>query len=272
MTNEELVQIISKLEKRLDNLIMPEVIGPLRLAIANMMSMYQTLPGLVGLWPMASTAISSGNAPDLSGNGKTLTHNGNPRYARAGASYLVPCIYCDGAGDYLSRASEADLNIIGTEGVIATAWRGLTIGGWFYVASGASPGYLIGKANNTNGPYFLYATPGTNVLFRVRDSTDTTNYSVAEATVDFRDGWHFIVGRYDPSTEVKIWVDDTTNVNTTSIPASLQSGPDNFGIMGNGVGTGLLIGYTSFCFLTATILSDDMIDDLYENTRDLFGV
>ncbi|NJO31403.1 MAG: hypothetical protein HC874_30490 [Richelia sp. SL_2_1] len=75
---------------------------------------------------MSSVQRSTGNVYDLSGQGRTLTYNGNPTFNYTG---LVPYVSLDGTGDFLSRADETDLDILGTETIYNSAVRGLTLGG-----------------------------------------------------------------------------------------------------------------------------------------------
>jgi hypothetical protein len=223
------------------------------------------LPGLRGYWPM-NAFDSSGNAIDQSGNARTLTYNGNPTYnfhASGG-----PYIDLDGTGDYLSRADEAGLDIIGTEAYIASAQRGLTLGGWFWPNAVAATQCLMGKFDNTNGPYGLYIQAGGEVLFRVRDAADSANTDVGTTAITGA-AWQFVVGRYTPSSEMKNFVNTSTTVNTTSIPASIQNGPDLFYIGG---GAAVLTGRVGLCFLCAMALSDTAIDNIYQATRGFYGV
>lgn len=247
------------IERRLDGLKTPE-------GSYDLISPYLALPGLRGFWPMSSFN-ESGNAYDMSEQGRILTYNGNPTYNYTG---LAPYIDLDGVGDYLSRADEAGLDIIGTESYVAAAVRGLTLGGWFYV-TGAANTYYMGKAVDGNGPYSLYHFNGGNAAaFKIRDSTDTTTYTVTtDRTLNV---WQFIAGRYDPSTEIKVWVNATTNTNVAAIPAALLNGADDFAIGGLSGGTSLLTGRASLCFLCAAYVSDAIISSLYQQTRAAFGV
>lgn len=108
--------------------------GEPNFAWQKVLSMYTLLPGLRGFWPM-SLFDSSGNCLDASPNAHTLTYSGNPRYCLDG---LAPYLKFGGT-DYLIRADEADFDIIGTEGYVNSNLRGLTIGGWFYFETLASP-------------------------------------------------------------------------------------------------------------------------------------
>lgn len=221
------------------------------------------LPGLRGCWPMSSFN-ENGNAYDMSGQGRTLTYNGNPTYNFTG---LVPYIDFDGTGDFLSRADEAGLDIIGTENYVAAAARGLTFGGWFYPKT-TNKEVIMAKADNSTGPYALWNDDGNDILFRVRNAADAATFLVTIAIT--LSAWQFIVGRYDPSTELKVWRNISTNTNVTNIPASILDGNDTFCI--GGYAGAEFEGLASLCFLCAAALSDMIIESLFQRTRSLFGV
>ena len=243
-------------------------------AWVNAVSAFLLLPGLRGFWPMSSIS-NAGNAYDLSGQGRTLTYTGNPLYNVVG---LAPYIDLDGAGDYLTRADEADLDITGAATVLATDLRGLTMGGWFWIdslAPGADDAF-IGKWNTVGDQrsYLLNFTDASNsVSFSVSSlGTAVTVVTVTSAAITAA-AWHFMVGRFDPSTEINVWVDNVEVVNAVGTPASIYSGTANLNIGAHSNGaTGLLDGRASLCFLCAAFLPDAHIKQLWEQTRALYGV
>lgn len=229
-------------------------------------STFQNIPGLVGFWPMSSVQRSTGNAYDLSGQSRTLTYNGNPTYNIY--NDIVPYIDLDGTGDFLSRADETDLDILGTETHNASGVRGLTFGGWFRPQVTGALQNVIGKSNDFNGPFLLAQDASDNSLFRVRNSADAANFQViiTDAFIN-TNVWSFHACRYIPSTELKLWENTNTNTNTTSIPASLLNGTDNFTIGALGGGSSPWDGDASLCFLSANALSDAYINALFQQSR-----
>lgn len=218
---------------------------------------YLTLPGLRGFWPMSSFN-ESGNAYDLSGQGRHLTYNGNPTY---NFGNLAPFVQLDGTGDYLSRADESGLDIIGSESYVTSSKRGLTVGGWFWMDVLATAGLMMKWT-----PYGLQYSSGIRMIVN-----DGTTYN--SGTISISAGqWYFCVGRYTPSTSVKVFVNTQTLENTTSIPASILSTSANFYIGSIDGSTQLLDGRASLCFLCATALSDAIINGMYQQSRALFGV
>lgn len=224
------------------------------------------LPGLRGYWPM-SDFDSSGNAIDIS-QGRTLTYNGNPTYNYHASG--GPYIDLDGTGDFLSRADEAGLDILGTESYIASAVRGLTIGVWCFADSVTGTRCLISKDDaSTQRSWLFQLSAGVPdvFIFDTGSTFSTTSGGTVSAST-----WTHLVIRFVPSTELSIYKNGAEIAsNTTSIKASimnsttaLQWGAQN--------ASNLLDGRLGICFLCAMALSDTAIDNIYQNTRDFYGI
>lgn len=253
------------LDRRIRNL---EALGN-GVFIGNVLASYMALPGLVGFWPMSSVQRSTGNAYDLSGQGRTLTYNGNPAYTYFNG--LVAYIDLDGTGDFLSRATETDLDIQGSETIYTTGAAGLTIGGWFWADSVAGAPSFIGKHDNASAAgsaYLLYLVSGAP-NFIVYNSTNL--FDAVSGTTLTAGTWYFVVGRYTPSTEVAVFVNSNKAVDTTSIPASLNAVAAAFQI-GARAGGSLLNGRAALCFVCANALGDDLISSLFQSSRVLFSI
>lgn len=229
------------------------------------------LPGLRGYWPMGAFD-SSGNAIDQSGNGRTLTYTGNPghNFTTQGASYLD----LDGTGDFLTRADEAGLDIIGTESYVNSVVRGLTIGGWFRQDTLGAVDGLIGKwTDSGNQQGYLLLTVAGDITFAI-SSTGSTSTQYVHPTTISATTWYFIAGRFDPSTEMAIFLNDDKQVTTTSIPASIfvNSAALQVGVYNAGAAGTTLDGRVSNLFLCAMVLSDTAIDNIFQGTRGFYGV
>lgn len=232
----------------------------------DLISPFLALPGLVGFWPMSSVQRSTGNAYDLSGQGRTLTYNGNPTYNIY--NNLVPYIDLDGTGDYLSRTDETDLDILGTETIYNSAVRGLTLGGWFWFDSltVSSNRHIIGKGIpgvDANPSYSMWVWTGSTTsinFWAIGASTGSTGIICPTGQ------WVFCVSRWIPSTSVKMWANSSTATSTSTIPASLNNSAYTFYIMDQ------IDGRASLCFLCANALSDTRISVLFEQTRGAFDV
>ena len=240
----------------------------------NVVSSFSTIPGLVGFWPMSSVQRSTGNAFDLSGQGRTLTYNGAPTYNIE--QDFTPYINFGATADSLSRPDETDLDIIGTETIYDSSVRGLTMGGWFRGDRFESALFELpmGKVSNVAGQfsYFIIKDTALDLLFRI--STDgTALVSVTSSISLLNNTWYFIVGRFIPSTELAIFVSTTKNTFTTAIPATIFNSAANFSIGRiTGVTGADMRGRASLCFLSANALSDALINGLFQQSRVLFGV
>lgn len=236
--------------------------------MSNLSTAFDTflgLPGLRGFWPLSSFD-ESGNAYDVSGWGGTLTRNGNPTYDvnPQGTGYLD----LDGTGDYLSFADHAHFDILGTESYVAGAAQGLTLGGWFWIDTVVLSG-LIGKYNATgNQKAYLLSASSAQTTASV-SSGGSVEFIVAGAALS-TGAWHFVVMRFDPSTELAIFVDKAKTVNTTSIPASIFNSTAAFQI-GAISGASVLNGRAALCFACAEVVSDALLDDLFDASEPLFS-
>ncbi len=242
--------------------------SPLISAIA----MFQQIPGLVGFWPMSGVQRSTGDARDFGGGGLELSYNGNPVYNIF--DDLVPYIDFDGTGDFLERADETDLDILGTETIYASAVRGLTVGGWIRADVLSGNQWLIAKdnASASHRPYTLILRAGNpnSPTFRVGSGAAT---STLDSSVDVTVGaWFFAVGRFIPSTSVDVYVNNTKTTNTTSIIASIANTADSLTFGATEAGSLPFNGQESFCFLSANALSDTLISALFQQSRGLFGI
>lgn len=238
---------------------------------ARLIDPFLSLPGLVGFWPMSSIQRSTGNAYDLSGQGRTLTYNGNPTYNIFNG--FVPYIDLDGTGDYLSRADETDLDILGTETVYASTARGLTLGGWFWMDNftAATQG-LIGKNNGaTNNRSYLLLASNTP-LFRFQVSVDGVATVAVDSATPSAGGWYFLTGRFLPSTELALWTNGVKTANTTSIPASIFNGNAALEIGNANAGTLPMDGRAALCFLSANAIPEVKLIEVFNATRRYFGV
>lgn len=235
-------------------------------ALANAQALFTSLPGLRGLWFM-SGVDSNGDVYDISGVGKTLTNNNTVVFDN---DSLVPYAQFVAANsEYLERTDEADLDISGTEAFIAN--NGLTMGGWFYHDTiGASQGELTKWGNSGNLSYLLFVTGGGAVSFQMSD--DGTNVSAVNSAAITANVWRFHVGRFTPSSEVAVFVNNI-KVTAATARASIFNSSANFRIGSTNAGAGrFLDGRAAFCFLCASALPDFMVSNLFHQTKAMFDV
>jgi hypothetical protein len=189
----------------------------------------------------------------------------------------IPIANIDSASSArLTRASEAAFQISGSETYFETASRGMTIGAWVNAQSTGINQTLMGKWQNSPAAmrqYILYAGTGNTWSFIV-SSDGTAQTTKTHSTVFVTNRWYFVVGRFDPSTHVGIWVNDVYEENTTSIPSSLYvAGTEEFNFgryNGSGTPQAYLDAYVSFGFLCSSALPDSTIRMLYYRTRPMF--
>lgn len=233
---------------------------------------FLSLPGLRAYWPM-NAFDASGNTIDQAGLDLVLSYSGNPtyNYTTQGAGYID----LDGTGDFLSRGDEAALDILGTETSVASAVRGLTMGGYFWFDTLTTEMECLGKLNTAGNQrsYFLSKVASDKFTFTV-SSNGTATTVVTSTTTALANAWYFVVGRYDPSTEINVFVQGSDDAsNTTSIPAAIFNSTALFEIgSANSGGFGLLNGRASNCFLCGALLSDTAISNLYNNTKAAYGL
>jgi hypothetical protein len=229
---------------------------------------FRALPGLRGLWT-ADSADSTGAMTDRSGQGRNMTYNGNPTLNVYNS--LVGYWDYDGTGDYHSLVDSGGLDITGTETIIASAIRGLTMGGWFWIDASATRYGFMGKnvsAGQASYDLWVFET-GTFPQFRI--SGDGTNVDgIGSTTALTANAWHFLVGKYIPSTSVNLYQDGTKFTNSTGVDASIFNSTSAFEI-GRFTGGSALNGRCALAFLCASALPDDLLDYLLFTTRGFFG-
>lgn len=219
---------------------------------------YLGLPGLRGFWPLSSYDQAY-NTYDLSGQGRTLALNGAVSFSYV--NNVLPYIVATGAG-YLSRADEAGLDITGA----------LTFGCWLQVISVAASSSFLTKYTSTQQSYLLafYSVSGKFEIWVSGDGTNNIVVSSTAATPSINT-WYFVVGRFTPSTELAIWVNNTKTVNTTGIPASLFNSTAGFLVGGVG-GAASMNGRLALPFICNFALPDITINRLFKLTRIFAGI
>lgn len=235
------------------------------------------LPGLRAFWPMSAVDYTNPQAKDVAGGGYHLTNNNTATFGYDPNQVLVPCAFFDGVNQYLSRADGGAANwadIIGTEAYIENTLvgaRGLTLGGWFWADTTTIDITVMGKGISAAGAYWL----------RIRgDAADQAQFSMFSGAVQsaatgnavIDDTWTFLVGRFDPSTELGVFQNGVWTRNAVGIPATIDDVAGDFTIGARAGGTNFLPGRAGPCFLCAAALDDAAIDSVFQQTRGAFGV
>lgn len=235
-------------------------------------SMYQAIPGLRGFWPMSSID-GDGDCNDLSENGLVLSNNGDLDYD---IDNLAPIIDVNGTGEYLSRADQAEFDVLATETYIQTAKRGLSLGiwaNWDALNTGAA---LMSKwLDNTNNRSYLLNVGATDMVeFNISSlGTAASSVSVASTAAPTWNLWYFIVGRFTVGAELKLWVNADTFTQATAAAAVFNSNAP-FYIARRDTGAAQIDfnGQFSLAFLSAMALPDYLINALFQHSRRIFNV
>lgn len=246
-----------------------DLVGRSEVRVGSLVSEFLMLPGLRGLWTQGPLD-GSGNVLDQSGLGMTMSRGLTPTTSRF---YIVPILQA--ATGYLTRADEANLDIIGTESYVASAARGLTLGGWFYLDTVVltSHSTMLAKWDTTGNQrsYRLALdTDGSGNNYATFDvSSNGTAVTSVTATDSIQaDKWYFYVGRYDPSTEMALFVQGlhTKYTNTTSISASIFNSTSALEIAREEPAAGNWRGNVAVSFLCTMALSDAIIDHIFNKS------
>lgn len=223
--------------------------------------MLQALPALRAAWVCER---------DLGGNAQHLSFGGNTVINHRGAAPLVE--FPGGAGDSLSVADSAVLDVLGTEAYVTAALRGLTLGCWVRVDNlGSGDNYILAKwesAGATTGSYRLFHN-GSTLSFSVTNGT--TNYTAALASVITAGVWYFVSGRFDPSTDVFVNINGEAAGVAGSAPASLNNSTVSFRVGGRTSAADELTGAVAFPFLAGAFLPEYFHHLIFQHTRSLFG-
>lgn len=226
---------------------------------------YQMLPQLRLFVPFSSTD-ESGNAYDLSGQGRTLANTGSATFGVVNSSAYAAV---DGATQYFNRGDEAGLDITGA----------LTIGGWFYASAlvAASAYTLIAKSGAAGARgYTIYIGNGASSVLNGQISSDGTATTTVTSAYDVAaTEWRYIAMRYTPSTELALFDTPsgvlTKTVNTTAIPAAMVNNANQLTIGARSDTSFKFNGRFALCYLCAAALSDATIEALYQQTLGLFA-
>jgi hypothetical protein len=236
-------------------------------AFADAVGMLKMLPGIRGIWP-GSAMGADGQLLDETGNGLHMTRSGLVSFRKTG---LAPHIHYAGA-QYHTRADESALDITGTE--IYTNIKGLTVGAWVRFDNTASAlEMILSKQSAAAGQRSWNINRLSNGISRFQLSTDgTAVVNVDSSSVLLASTWYFIAGRFTPSTEMTLWINDTKTTNTTSIPASIFSSTSNFEIASYSGGINFATADICLSFMCATAVPDDDLNTFFQFTAPLFGV
>ena len=171
---------------------------------------------------------------------------------------LVPYVNYDGLGNFSYTS----------QGMYA-GWNGFTLGCWVNFAG--PTGYLASVYEAPNDKVWRLDTGFGNPTFAV--SGDGANDVEVSSSITYAaNTWYFVAARYNPSTEIAIWVNDTKNVNAVGVPASLfVTDVPSFVIGGDNLASALLECKISMFFFCDAVLADVYLTTLYSLGRAMFN-
>lgn len=244
-------------------------------------SVYCMLPGLVGFWPMSGLSwdfIDNFSYLLLTNHGGQAPTTHDLRYAPSdqdwdvlGFSGLVPYATMRGPNGYGRIGNLVIYSIQGIaprEDHIIAGFRGLTLGLWVQFTNTGTAEGLIGKDNGLSYTYYIERTSGDYIRFVVYSGTPA---SVTNAVTVDDQGWYLIIGRWTPSTDLCLFVN---GVKTTQAggPASLTDSDAHFMVGGaTQTAAGTADKLVSMAFICSMTLSDAMIQNIWYQTKAMFG-
>ena len=253
------------------------------IALSLTIGLISALPALRGFWPGSGQAHPLTNDWDLLNMaGKNIpfkaTSGGgtNTPFWRSDDTLGYPLVSIDGTNDFFSIADATTWDITGDKGT-STASAGLTMGAWVRFTNTASTQEIVlSKRANTAGRSYMIDRTSTGEARFMVSGTGTDFISISSAVVVTEDVWHFIVGRFIPSTEASVFLDGVEAIKTTSIPASIFVSTSDvyLGARDDGASPGAvkMNGDIAMVFLCAAQVYDVAIDRLYNISRHIFGV
>jgi hypothetical protein len=237
------------------------------LALHTAVSAGLALPGLRGLWTGASYNRVNPWVRDISGNELHLTGSGIQFHLNE-----APCINFGVAGsDTLTRADELNLDIVGNEGEVTSAMKGLTMGCWARpVTVDSTARYIMSKWGTTNQrSYYLAINSSNKIQGGISNAGVSSEADASSANSAVEDTWQFVALDFDPSTYVRVYLNNVYAEDTTSIPATIYSGTSAFDIA-HLASANYFEGQLSMMFLCSASLGDDLIKWFYNQTKTLF--
>jgi hypothetical protein len=231
----------------------------------NAVSAALLFPELRAFWP-SSSVDESGNAYDLSGQGRILSNSSTT----TGVAGLAPYIdFIAASNTYLFRADEKGLDC--SDGLTLFSWT------WFDApAIGADTGILTKwQTTSADRCYTLYKTAANKPTFSISSDGGGVNVFTVAGTASIAAGaWHFLAGRFTASAELALYDNGVWATNIVGIPAGIFDGAGSFlaGAGGGGTPTLFLDGRMSLFGICAYPASNAIIEAYYQQTRAMFGV
>jgi hypothetical protein len=223
------------------------------------------LPGIRGMWTPTGPNIldMTSHGGDLANYNSSILVDQSTTWP--GVAYLYAS--ANPAQCTTTCASNPQLNIMGA----------LTLGGWFSPVSPTTEQLVVGTANSAFGAYLdpayiklKFITSGGVGIARFSIENGGVTYAADSAEIAIS-RWHFIVGRFQPSTKVSILTGSTWVDNAAGIPASIASSAGiYFGLL-DGRASGAAATRLAQAWACAYAVPDHALTWLYKTQLSLFG-
>lgn len=240
-------------------------------------ALYPMLPGVVGFWPMSGIGReivqevpyvlltnNSGQSHAL----RDLFYFPSGKTEIVGYAGLVPYVRCFGTDGYGRIGDLVLYSITGLEPHIIASQRGLTFGAWVQFTNVGTAEGIMGKDDGLIYSYYLERTADNYIRMVVYSGTPSSVTS--SATVDDQ-GWYLVIGRWDPSTDMCLFVNGV-KTRQAGGPASLTDTAAAF-CVGNLTQTaiGTAEKWISMAFICSLNLSDAICQNIWYQTKAMFG-
>lgn len=265
----ETVQKLTDIQRGLDEQELPE-------KSLDLITPFLQAPAARGVWSMSNVAYTT--TPRV----YDLTGQGNDLNAVAGAgsvrffylNRIVPAVrFLVANTQRLTRADGGAANwadITGTEAYILTN-GGLSISCWVrFIDAAGNAETIISKWNTTGDQrsYRLRRTGAGGIEFRISTNGLASTILASTGITTVAGQWYYICGRFNPSTELTLRVNDETFSNLAAIPASIFDSTADFYISSETAATiAFLNGYVSIAGLYACDFGSAVESMQYQQTR-----
>mgnify|MGYP003643974664 CR=1 FL=1 len=167
--------------------------------------------------------------------------------------YSPYALSLDGTNDVINCGNDSSLQITGAM-TVSYWFKGqggsASVGGVGKLGGGSSRGFCLGMVSSGNITFYIAPTAATLFTLGYLRTADTD--------------WHHLVGVYNPSTSVQIYLDGTLVKETTStVPASQYNGSNDLQIGARGDNSGAFNGEMSNAAIWNTNLSTTEIEEIY---------
>jgi hypothetical protein len=233
-----------------------------------------SFPYLRAAWNLGSMRDSNPQLTSFAGTGLDLTNVGVQALVE---NNLISCGNFGIAGtDRLYAGDSGNWDIQGNETYVTTAYRGLTMGAWVRWTTTFATGNVMGKwtyTGNQRSYNLRISGGGFPNAYISGDGTAVVNQASSVGLVE--DEWSFVAMRFKPSSSLKIYHGKAgvlaTDINTTSIPATLFNGTSQFEIGSYNGGGAYWQGQQAWPFLCFGSLPDVYLTRYYDMTKRSFG-